>query len=62
MRITELFHRKARQAEVQAPRVVLLAESHAGRHGYTVLEDGRRRAWGPTADAALASYRVSKAA
>lgn len=50
-------HRKPTQ-----PQPVLVPESHRGQSGYSVFEDGKRKAWGASESAAWAAFQVSRAA
>lgn len=61
MRLREwIGRRSARRAA--PPRLTLLPESHAGRAGVSVFEDGHRVAWGANETAALCAYQVARAA
>lgn len=61
MRLRELLGRRsARRAAAHV--VILRPESHAGRTGVSVFEDGKRVAWGQNETAALCAYQVARAA
>lgn len=48
-------------SDVKGPRVTMAPNSHAGRSGYSIYEDGKHVAWGSSPEAAKATYAIRKA-